>query len=98
MVFDGSSARVKVNDDARIWAIAGENAEIVDPGEPFVGQVADLLPAGVDPRLTWTGFVTAEGGRAVTLDFLPNVVRVAPLVGRAHQFLRSADHTRNYGT
>ena len=93
VVFDGTSARVTVNDDARFWAIAGENAEIVDPSEHFIGQITDLLPGGVDPRLTWTGFVTAEGGRAVTMDYLPNVVRVAPLVERAYRFLRSAQAT-----
>lgn len=93
VVFDGSTARVTVNDEAHFWAIAGDNAEIVDPSERFVGQITDLLPDGVNPHLKWTGFVTAQGGRAVTLDYLPNVTRVAPLIERAHQFLRSAKVT-----
>lgn len=93
VVFEGDVARVMVNDDAHFWAIAGENAEIVDPSAPFVGQITDLLPDGVGPHLKWTGFVTAQGGRAVTLDFLPNVTRVAGLIERAHQFLRSAKVT-----
>lgn len=93
VVFEGDVARVMVNDDAHFWAIAGDNAEIVDPSERFVGEITDLLPDGVGPHLKWTGFVTAQGGRAVTLDFLPNVTRVAPLIERAHQFLRSAKLT-----
>ncbi|WP_416566274.1 HEPN domain-containing protein [Nocardia testacea] len=93
MVFDGPSARVTVNDDVHFWAIAGRNAEIVDPSEHVVGQITDLMPHSVDPRLTWTGFVTAEGGRGVIMDYLANVVRVATLVDRAHKFLRSAQAT-----
>ncbi|MFI6218746.1 HEPN domain-containing protein [Nocardia brasiliensis] len=93
IVFDGAIARTSVNIDVRFWAIAGENAEIVDPGNVFVGQITDLLPDRIDPRLTWTGFVTAEGGRAASLDYVANVVRVAPLVDRAYRFLRSAQLT-----
>ncbi|WP_214514794.1 HEPN domain-containing protein [Rhodococcus sp. WY5] len=90
IVLDGSEAHVTVNDDVRFWAIAGEQDEIVDPTECFVGQITSLLPDGVDPRLRWMGFATAIGGRALPLDLVGNIDRVTPLLGRAHDFLRSA--------
>lgn len=90
IVLDGSDARVTVNEDVRFWAIAGEQDEIVDPTDRFVGQITSLLPDGVDPRLPWMGFATAIGGRALPLDLVGNIDRVTPLLGRAHDFLRSA--------
>lgn len=90
IVLDGSDAHVSVNDDVRFWAIAGEQDEIVDPTDRFVGQITSLLPDGVDPRLRWMGFATAIGGRALPLDLVGNIDRVVPLLGRAHDFLRSA--------
>lgn len=90
IVMDADVTHVFINHDVRFWAIAGENATVVDPADAFIGQITSLLPEGVDPRLAWMGFATAIGGRAVVLDLASSVERVTELLTEAANFLRSA--------
>lgn len=83
-------ADVRVNDETRFDAAAGEQAALVDPSDVFVGQILDIWPDRVDPDLAWVGFVTAQGGRVVIGDFLRNRERVGVLLDRADEFHRSS--------
>jgi hypothetical protein len=87
---EGDDVEVHLNEEVDFVAIAGEDAEVVDPAAVYVGQVTNLWPTNVHPDAAWSCFVTAQAGRIVVFDFRRNRDAVGAVIERARQFWRSA--------
>ncbi|MCZ2814920.1 HEPN domain-containing protein [Modestobacter sp. VKM Ac-2984] len=87
---EGGDVEVRLNDEVDFVAVAGEDAQVVDPTDVFVGQITNLWPTNVHPDAAWSCFVTAQEGRVVVFDFRRNREAVGAVIERARQFWRSA--------